>query len=214
MVNEFRMLSLECLGLVPQGPSYKNITLENQVFPVTGAVPGQRMVNGLQYLKLSFNYEWSHMAGKRPLHIRLTHPFILTPLHLGLWHHCRFRLSFPCSLPRHHRVQSKLAEAQSVVTFKHGMKQIQTSVPQPGDPETAAVTAANSVNDLRGDVAKVERALAAAERMTDTFSWEGLNYTVPIGDRAERKLLNDVSGYVIPGKLTALMGEFVLRASC
>ena len=61
MVNEFRTLSLECSGLVPQGPGYENITLENQVCPVTGAVPGQRMVNGLQYLKLSFNYEWSHM---------------------------------------------------------------------------------------------------------------------------------------------------------
>lgn len=43
--------------------------------------------------------------------------------------------------------------------------------------------------------------------MTDTFSWDGLNYTVPIGHGEERKLLNDVSGYVVPGKLTALMGE-------
>jgi ATP-binding cassette subfamily G (WHITE) protein 2 (SNQ2) len=43
--------------------------------------------------------------------------------------------------------------------------------------------------------------------MTDTFSWEGLNYTVPISGGEERKLLNDVSGYVVPGKLTALMGE-------
>jgi len=49
--------------------------------------------------------------------------------------------------------------------------------------------------------------LVTAEKMADTFSWEGLNYKVPIGGGAERKLLNDVSGYVIPGKLTALMGE-------
>ena len=54
---------------------------------------------------------------------------------------------------------------------------------------------------------KVEKALATADEMTDTFSWEGLNYTVPIGGGEERKLLNDVSGYVVPGKLTALMGE-------
>ena len=43
--------------------------------------------------------------------------------------------------------------------------------------------------------------------MTDTFSWEGLKYTVPISGGEEKKLLNDVSGYVVPGKLTALMGE-------
>ena len=65
----------------------------------------------------------------------------------------------------------------------------------------------NSVNDLRGDGAKAEKALAAAEKMTNTFSWEGLSYTVPISGGSERRLLNDVSGYVVPGKLTALMGE-------
>jgi ATP-binding cassette subfamily G (WHITE) protein 2 (SNQ2) len=73
--------------------------------------------------------------------------------------------------------------------------------------ESAGVTAANSVNDLRADDAKAEKALATAERMTNTFSWQGLNYTVPVSDGEERRLLNDVSGYVVPGKLTALMGE-------
>lgn len=103
--------------------------------------------------------------------------------------------------------RSKFAEARSIVAFKRGTKQIQAPVPQRDDVETAAVTAANSVNDLRADDAKAEKALATAEKMTNTFSWEGLNYTVPIGDGGERKLLSDVSGYVVPGKLTALMGE-------
>ena len=103
--------------------------------------------------------------------------------------------------------KSKLAETRSVVAFKRGTKQIQPSAPQPDDVETAAATAANSVSDLRGDDAKAEKALATAEKMTDTFSWEGLNYTVPVSGGAERKLLNDISGYVVPGKLTALMGE-------
>ena len=103
--------------------------------------------------------------------------------------------------------KSKLAERRSVVAFKRGTKQLQNSVPQPDDVETAAPTAANSVNDLRADEAKAEKALASAEKMTDTFSWEGLNYTVPVSGGGERKLLNDVSGYVVPGKLTALMGE-------
>jgi len=103
--------------------------------------------------------------------------------------------------------KSKLAERRSVVAFKRGTKQLQNSVPQPDDVETAAPAAANSVNDLRADEAKAEKALASAEKMTDTFSLEGLNYTVPVSGGGERKLLNDVSGYVVPGKLTALMGE-------
>ena len=40
----------------------------------------------------------------------------------------------------------------------------------------------------------------------DIFSWQHVNYTVPV-EGGERKLLDDVSGFVAPGRLTALMGE-------
>lgn len=42
--------------------------------------------------------------------------------------------------------------------------------------------------------------------MTDVFTWRNLRYTVPV-DNGERLLLDSVSGFVAPGKLTALMGE-------
>lgn len=42
--------------------------------------------------------------------------------------------------------------------------------------------------------------------MTDVFTWRNLRYTVPV-DYGERLLLDSVSGFVAPGKLTALMGE-------
>ena len=45
------------------------------------------------------------------------------------------------------------------------------------------------------------------------FTWEDLNYVVPVPG-GERRLLNNVNGYVKPGTLTALMGvSFVLLAS-
>jgi len=40
----------------------------------------------------------------------------------------------------------------------------------------------------------------------DVFTWQHIQYVVPVSG-GERRLLNDVSGYVAPGKLTALMGE-------
>lgn len=43
--------------------------------------------------------------------------------------------------------------------------------------------------------------------VTDIFSWQDVKYVVPIGSGQTRQLLDDVSGYVAPGKLTALMGE-------
>lgn len=103
--------------------------------------------------------------------------------------------------------RSKLAEKRSVFTFRRGTTEIRTSVPKAQDVETGASTDANFADNLRGDYAKVEKALATAEKMSNTFSWRGLSYTVPTCNGGERRLLNDVSGYVVPGKLTALMGE-------
>ena len=54
---------------------------------------------------------------------------------------------------------------------------------------------------------RVEKALEASPTRSDIFSWQDLNYVVPIGKGETRQLLDNVSGYVVPGKLTALMGE-------
>lgn len=43
--------------------------------------------------------------------------------------------------------------------------------------------------------------------MADVFTWRHLEYDVPIGKGETRRLLEDISGFVAPGKLTALMGE-------
>ncbi|KIY48466.1 hypothetical protein FISHEDRAFT_73662 [Fistulina hepatica ATCC 64428] len=40
----------------------------------------------------------------------------------------------------------------------------------------------------------------------DAFTFQHINYSVPVAG-GQRRLLHDVSGYVAPGKLTALMGE-------
>ncbi|KAH7106585.1 pleiotropic drug resistance ABC transporter [Auriculariales sp. MPI-PUGE-AT-0066] len=46
-----------------------------------------------------------------------------------------------------------------------------------------------------------------ALRPTSIFTWSNVSYTVPISKDENRQLLDDVSGFVAPGKLTALMGE-------
>jgi ATP-binding cassette subfamily G (WHITE) protein 2 (SNQ2) len=43
--------------------------------------------------------------------------------------------------------------------------------------------------------------------IANTFSWQNLNYVISVGGGKRQKLLDDVSGFVSPGKLTALMGE-------
>ena len=41
----------------------------------------------------------------------------------------------------------------------------------------------------------------------EIFLWKNIHYEVPVSGGHTRKLLDDISGYVAPGKLTALMGE-------
>ena len=61
MVNEFHTVNAECATLVPQGPAYTNVTLENQVCTTVGSVPGVSTVSGLSYLDLAYNYSYSHL---------------------------------------------------------------------------------------------------------------------------------------------------------
>lgn len=57
------------------------------------------------------------------------------------------------------------------------------------------------------DKTQTEKALAAQPKMCDVFSWQNMEYTVTLSHGEQRRLLDDISGYVVPGKLTALMGE-------
>jgi ATP-binding cassette subfamily G (WHITE) protein 2 (SNQ2) len=43
--------------------------------------------------------------------------------------------------------------------------------------------------------------------MTDVFTWKNVEYNVTIKKGETRRLLDNISGFVAPGKLTALMGE-------
>ena len=44
-------------------------------------------------------------------------------------------------------------------------------------------------------------------KTVDVFSFSHVNYAIETPDGQQKQLLDDVSGYVSPGKLTALMGE-------
>jgi ATP-binding cassette subfamily G (WHITE) protein 2 (SNQ2) len=87
----------------------------------------------------------------------------------------------------------------SVTLFKRGTKRV---VRSKSDEEEKRSFDASSTSAMlsrkKGD---------APLKMNDTFTWKNLNYTVPIPGEDDRQLLSNVSGYVAPGKLTALMGE-------
>lgn len=99
---------------------------------------------------------------------------------------------------------TSLAGETSVVLFKRGTKSDAVRQDGGADEEKGAAAGATHAG---GDGLDVKEMKEATPDVKDVFSFQHLNYVVPVGQGKERKLLDDVSGYVPPGKLTALMGE-------
>lgn len=93
----------------------------------------------------------------------------------------------------------------SSVLFKRGTKG-KTHEKVVGSDEEKNAPAASTTTNETADPQEVEKALLEQPPMTNIFSWQHVSYTVHVSG-GERQLLDDVSGYVAPGKLTALMGE-------
>lgn len=72
------------------------------------------------------------------------------------------------------------------------------------DEEKGNSGSRDATDKMRSETTSVD---VAVPPMSDVFTWRHLQYDVRIGKGETRRLLEDVSGYVAPGKLTALMGE-------
>ncbi|KAJ3502427.1 hypothetical protein NLJ89_g8894 [Agrocybe chaxingu] len=186
MTNEFRTIDGVCSNLVPQGPGYENITLDNQVCTTVGSLPGRSTVDGNRFVELSYGFKWSN-----------------TWMNFGIV--VAFGAAFLAALLIFTEFNTSLSTDTSVVLFKRSTK------PKPkrkaGDEEKGDFSDEKTPT---GSVALQKRPSSndiVAPAMTDIFSWQNINYTVPIPGKEDRQLLDSVSGYVAPGKLTALMGE-------
>ena len=99
---------------------------------------------------------------------------------------------------------TSLSTDTAVTLYKRGSKR-HPRISGSADEENGP-TSPTSLNE-KGPASPKPGDVDIVPPMTDVFSWQHVNYTVPIPGKADRQLLSDVSGYVAPGKLTALMGE-------
>ncbi|KAJ3555176.1 hypothetical protein NP233_g12270 [Leucocoprinus birnbaumii] len=194
ITTEFHTLNGPCSNLVPSGPGYETVSIANQVCPVVGAEPGQRNVNGERYINLSFGYSFGHVWRNYAIL-------------------CAFGIFFILCLLFFTEYNTRATSSMSVVQFKRGskssvIKEAESAV-APDEEKKAALKEEATVTggDEEEDEKKKEAALKDAPKMTNTFSWQNVNYVISAGRGKTRKLLDDVSGFVSPGKLTALMGE-------
>ena len=61
MINEFHGRNFKCGTFVPQGPQYGNVGDLNRICATVGAQVGSDFVSGTEFIRLSYNYERSHM---------------------------------------------------------------------------------------------------------------------------------------------------------
>ncbi|PPQ81326.1 hypothetical protein CVT25_015082 [Psilocybe cyanescens] len=187
MTNEFSTLNGQCSVLIPHGPGYEDISLDNQVCATVGAIPGESTVNGSRYVLLSFEFKHSNLWMNFGIIIAFLAGFI------GAY------LLFT-------EFNTSSAADRSTVLFRRG------AVVKPKSEDANDEEKIEAVNEKPTATPTSPKSPEAVDtdgvvRHTDVFSWRNINYVVPIPGKEDRLLLSNVSGYVAPGKLTALMGE-------
>ncbi|KAH9480206.1 Brefeldin A resistance protein [Psilocybe cubensis] len=179
MSNEFRTLNGLCTALVPQGPSYANITLANQVCGTVGAIPGQLSVQGSRFIKLSFNYTYSHLWRNFGILVAFGMLF--------------FGLLFLFT-----EINTSLTGISVMTLYKRG-----TKLDDAADSNDAGYTEKQPVHETGSSNGRKDK----GTKHKDVFSFTHLRYHINLPNGDTKQLLDNVSGYVFPGSLTALMGE-------
>ncbi|KAK1703331.1 ABC-2 type transporter [Colletotrichum lupini] len=194
MSNEFYDRELQCVPpyLVPQGP---NASPAYQGCALAGSPPGQTIVPGSSYIEASFTYSRSHLW--RNFGFLWAFFFVFVALTaLGMEH------------------MKPNTGGGAITVFKRGQvpKKVEDSIATGGrgkrDDEESG-EANNSTQTITADTAKKEKSdedtMKQVARNETVFTFRNVKYIIPF-EKGERTLLDDVQGYVRPGKLTALMG--------
>ncbi|KAG8929231.1 hypothetical protein FRC02_005826 [Tulasnella sp. 418] len=188
MVNEFHNVEFECNQFIPSGPGYDGISSANKACVAVGSVPGSLTINGDRYVQLAYDYYYSH-----------------------LWRNVGITVVFFSGFLAWYLFATEVAGTRDTsgatqLIFKPGtditLSDSSDTTDQekggPGDSRDTIVDTKTSDGD---------GAVDGLLPNTAVFSWHHLNYDINTPDGNVRRLLNDVSGFVTPGKLTALMGE-------
>lgn len=199
--NEFHSKVIPCVGvnLIPNGPGYNNTDYQSCA-GVGGARPGQVVITGEDYLA-ALSYRQSHVWRNFGIIWAWWVLFVAVTIYMtSNWRPASEggpSLLIPAEKAKASAVLFKDEEARG------GEKRV---VGSSSGEETAVDSDGSDMNmHVKGKGGGAKDADNTLVRNTSVFTWKNLTYTVntPSG---ERKLLDDVQGWVKPGMLGALMG--------
>lgn len=186
ITTDFHGRHMDCVGaqLIPNGPGYP---AEHAACSLQGSSFGQTWVQGDQYIESAFTYKFNHVWRNFGILVGFF-TFFTSIAALGL------------------EIVRPISGGVDRLFFLRGRKPDSIVVGEEAaaaDEETGP-TEPSSLEKTDKDSA-TEEALAGLESK-DYFTWKNVDYVIPY-EGGERKLLDNVSGFCLPGKLTALMGE-------
>ncbi|CAI4058482.1 hypothetical protein N7582_001118 [Saccharomyces uvarum] len=186
MLNaEFHGRHMDCADtLVPSGGSYDNLSIDYKGCAFVGSKAGQSYVLGDDYLKSQFQYVYKH-----------------TWRNFGIM--CCFLIGYMVLKAVFTEFKRPVKGGGDALIFKKGSRKFIT----PADEESP-----DNINDLDAKEQFSSESSGACEEAFEeleakgVFIWKDVCFTIPY-EGSTRLLLDNVSGYCIPGTMTALMGE-------
>lgn len=177
MLNEFAGRDFTCSNYVPSGAGYDDALPTSRACSSQGSVPGQDFVSGTVYLNIAYGYEPSHRW--RNWGAMIAFAVLYLVLHLVATEY----------------VASERSKGEVLVYLRKAMKHLKKV---PSDIESGSVTPTkNQVDDSSTSGVQVEK-------QTSIFHWRNACYEVKMKGE-NRRILDQVDGWVKPGTLTALM---------
>jgi len=178
VANEFHGRQFTCSQFIP---AYPNLSGNSFICSIRGAVPGQRTVSGDAYIESQYTYTYAHEWRNFGILI-------------GFW------IFFMATYLIATELNSATTSKAEFLVFRRGhvpphLRNIDKH--QGGEnPTETPETHKEDKPEETTDVIPTQRSI---------FTWRNVCYDIPVKG-GERRLLDNVSGWVKPGTLTALMG--------
>lgn len=178
VANEFHGRRFTCSQFIP---AYPNLSGDSFVCAVRGAVPGERTVSGDAYIESQYTYSYVHE-----------------------WRNFGILIAFWIFFLVLYLVATELNSATSskaeFLIFRHGHipPHLRNIDKRHGEDERTETPQVHSEGEATEDITDV------IESQRSIFTWRNLCYDIPVKG-GQRRLLDNVSGWVKPGTLTALM---------
>lgn len=178
LVNEVHGRRYPCANLVPPAPFHSGSSF---ICAVAGAVAGESDVSGDAWVESSYQYSYSH-----------------------IWRNLGFLFAFLIFFLFLYLLTTELnsstSSAAEVLVFRRG--NVPRYITEPHMSKGVDM-ATKEASPSSSDASKAEA--TAIQPQKDVFTWRNVVYDITIKGEP-RRLLDNVSGWVKPGQLTALMG--------